>query len=169
MKKQAIILSIRESVASQINNTRNYMHDSDAAYLGTDLSFNPRYITLLPNKIFTANKKNTFCVKNEIYNNVYEYLIFLLKKEIDIYTNHPIKISHDSSSLANLTDEGYYDYENDVIPKHFNKPMRALNNFIEDSNWNLFTIESRGYDIFITKKQDWRILEWERMTAPQEE
>lgn len=185
MRKQVIVINIEEVFNEQLRYSDNYIQANNAIYLGKDRISILKYITLLPDWIkeindvsgsflykftnvsFDPNRiKNTFTVKNEIYNNIYEYITFLVKQEIDNATKHPIKIANISYSLGGLTESGYREYTDGIIPLHFGKIIRLISDFIGEDEWNIYEVHSKGYDIFITKDQDWRILEWERMTRP---
>lgn len=187
MKKQAIIISIEDALLSQLYNSDNYIHANNALYLGADSKRNSRYITLLPEEIkeidsingsflakFTNLRfdkrtiKQNFNISNEIHNNIFEYLLFILKEEIDNSTKHPVKIANAPFALAGLSDKGYADYKNGVIPHNMGQPLRLLNDFINDDEWNIYTFHVSGCNIYITKNEDWRVLEWERLTATKE-
>lgn len=188
MKKQKMIINIEDAIYSELNNHNNYVHENNALYLGTDHINSPKYKVLLPDYIKELNNVSgsfvnkmlnvqmrekeilkSFIIDNEIYNNIFEHMLFLIKKEIDRITRHPVKLSSISSTLNNLTDIGYDNYMNDITPRPLNKILKLMDKFIGDDEWNFYTVSHNNFDLTIVKNQDWRILEWERMTAPKEE
>lgn len=189
MKKEFLLLSIRDQVFSELENNNCYVDNSNAIYKSNTSIIDPRYKCLVPDEVkaikdikegvylnrrlVTKEKendyKNGFVVDNEIYNNIFNYLLLLIKQEINLSVKHPLRLSLLSNDLGVLTDIGYEKFQNDIIPWSMSNIFRELDKFMCGDEWATYSYNVSGFGITIVKENDYRILEWERMQREKEE
>ncbi len=183
MLTEILILNLKDQMYHELSNYDDYVSESNALYKGVDQIQDPIYKTKLCELIKTRediiegvnlNRKivdkrtaelyrRNYMIDNEIYTNIHKYLVFLIKKEIDLTVKHHIRLSDISQPYDVLTDVGFEKLKNDYIPRSMRYAFNELDKFTCDCDWRIYSVQVNGFDLIIKKNNDFRIMDWERI------
>ncbi len=98
---------------------------------------------------------------------VSQALLYPIFEIIDDSTKHKEKLIPFLKYLTDYLNEfGLIAYSEQEIHRYLDDEIEKINDFLDYSEWNIYSFVKNGYTLIISKNDDWRALEYEKLTAP---